>query len=80
LIADHIYSVWVTAQLLPEDYPPPPDIDLTAAMPSEIWMGSLWDWLEVLPGGYDGDLSNELRLAVYTILNPNTMGAHTAHV
>jgi hypothetical protein len=80
LIADHIYSVWVTSQLLPEDYPPPPDIDLTAEMPSEIWMGSLWDWLEVLPGGYDGDLSNELRLAVYTILNPNTMGAHTAHV
>lgn len=80
LIADHIYSVWVTAQLLPEDYPPPPDIDLTAAMPSETWMGSLWDWLEVLPGGYDGALSNELRLAVYTVLNPHTMGAHTAHV
>lgn len=80
LIADHIYSVWVTSQLLPEDYPPPPDIDLTAEMPSEMWMGSLWDWLEVLPGGYGGALSNEMRLAVYTVLNPNTMGAHTAHV
>lgn len=80
LIADHIYSVWVTSQLVPEDYPPPPDIDLTAEMPSEMWMGTLWDWLEVLPGGYDGALSNEMRLAVYTVLNPHTMGAHTAHV
>ena len=80
LIADHIYSVWVTSGLLPEDYPPPPDIDLTAEMPSETWMGRLWDWLDVLPGGYDGALSNELRLAVYTVLNPHTMGDHTGHV
>lgn len=80
MTADHVYSVWVTGQLLPEDYPPPPDIDLAAEMPSETWMGQLWDWWDALPGGYDGELAREMRLSVYTILNPHTMGVHTAHV
>ena len=43
-------------------------------------MGQLWDWWDALPGGYDGELAREMRLSVYTILNPHTMGAHTAHV
>ncbi|MFM2077011.1 MAG: hypothetical protein RJA49_901 [Actinomycetota bacterium] len=79
-LAEDVHRTWVREGLLSDQFPGPPEFDPDAQSPSEKWYKALENWMDILPGGTNGRMSIELRLAVWMVLNPGMVGEHSGQV
>ena len=69
---------WTSDGTLPPGFPPPPAPDPEADDPAMEYEGRFLSWVDLLPGGHDGELANRVTRLQSTFIGPASAGASLA--
>ena len=69
---------WSSDGTLPPGFPPPPAPDPEADDPAMEYEGRFLSWVDLLPGGHDGELANRVTRLQSTFIGPASAGGSLA--